>query len=70
MDVGIDGSQGAHEQPPERYPRSGEHLSLETPMASKPTQGRPIGPSLKRSGHGESRVYMSPRTPAHYQKTH
>jgi len=65
-----DRPQRAQQQTPERDARPGDDLRLEAAVASDPAQLRRVGPSPQRPCDGESRVYMSPRTPAHYQQTH
>jgi hypothetical protein len=70
MNVHLDRAQRPQQQSPERDTRTGDYLGLETAMAPDPAQLGRVGSSLQRSSDGESRVYMSPRTPAHYQQTH
>jgi hypothetical protein len=65
-----DRAQRTQQQTPERDARLRDDLRFETSVASDPAQLGRVGPSLQRSCDGESRVYMSPRTPAHYQQTH
>jgi hypothetical protein len=70
MDVRVDRAKRPQQQPPERDTRRRDDPRLEAPVTADPAKLDRGRASLQRPSYGESRVYMSPRTPAHYQQSH